>query len=123
MQYPAYLLPAGERFEGQLAPPSSLGAPCPGWDGVSQPWRLSGCATRWMGQERVIDQGPKETKPKLGVGLVPHLWEVTRAPCSFSPLHVSLFSILILSIPLSCLTSYQPHWLCIETPGATVNVA
>lgn len=113
MQYPAYLLSAGKRF---WAPPGPWVSTA--WDGVVFP--SPGHAKRWIRQERVVDQGPRETKPKLGVGLVPHLWEVTRAPCSFSPPHVSLFSTLILSIPFSCLISYQ---LCIETPGATVNAA
>lgn len=114
------LLCAGERFLGptglpQPGSPSSPGAHCPSCPGIPQPWHLSGSATHWRGCEWVVDQGPRETKPKLGVGLAPCLWEVTQAPCSFSPPRVSLFSVLIVSISFSCLISCQPYWLCIET--------
>lgn len=92
MQYPDFLAPReGVLGSAELPQPGTaslvLVFPSPGRVGV--------------------DQESGENQAKLGMGLVPHLWEVTQTPCCFSPLHESQFFMPNLSIPFSHLISYQ----------------
>lgn len=74
----------------------------------SQPQHLS----RWRWSRWGVDEGPKETEPKLGTDLALHPGRPPGLPAP-SP---QLFLFWVLILPFSCPVSYPPHqqWIMVQ---------